>query len=94
MFKMNLLDIFAIGGVMKKLLIILFTISTGYSINKPLENTVILSGEKLIKLTSQSSQLELKRKNNITSLKQKDDITAEKRRHKRRRKVRPPKEGK
>ena len=93
-FKISSLKIIALGGNMKKVLIILFAICYVYGTNRPLEKTVILSGDKLIKLTSQNVQLELKRKNNITSLKKKDDITAEKRRHKRRRKVRPPKEGK
>ena len=57
-------------------------------------DTVVFSGDNLIKLTSQNNQLDLKRKSDLISLKKKDDLATEKRRHKRRRKVRPPKQGK
>ena len=78
---------------MKKIFIILLGfcfISAGERLSI---NTIVFSGDNLIKLTSQNSQLDLKRKSDITSLKKKD-LSTEKRRHKRRRKVRPPKQGK
>ena len=82
------------GGDIKKLLIILFWICFVSAGNRLSVDTIVFSGENLIKLTSQNNQLELKRKSDISSLKKKDDISSEKRRHKRRRKVRPPKQGK
>ena len=80
---------------MKRLLIILLVgicfVTAG---NRLSVDTIVFSGDNLIKLTSLNNQLELKRKSDITSLKKKDDLSSEKRRHKRRRKVRPPKQGK
>ncbi len=84
----------AMGGNMRKLSIILLSLCFVFAGNKPSVDTVVFSGDNLIKLTSQKNQLDLKRKSEITSLKKKDDISTEKRRHKRRRKVRPPKQGK
>ena len=79
---------------MKKLLIILFGICFVSAGNKLSVDTIVFSGDNLIKLASQNNQLKLKRKSDITSLKKKDGLSSEKRRHKRRRKVRPPKQGK
>ena len=79
---------------MRNLSIILLGLCFVFAGNKSSINTVVFSGDNLIKLTSQKNQLDLKRKSDITSLKKKDDISTEKRRHKRRRKVRPPKQGK
>ena len=79
---------------MKKLLIILLGICFVSAGDRFSDQTIVFSGDNLIKLTSQNNQLDLKRKSDITSLKKKDDLSTEKRRHKRRRKVRPPKQGK
>ena len=80
---------------MKKiLLILLFTLSFVFSGNTTQRNTIVYSGDDLIKLSYQKSQLDFKRKSDKFNLKKKDDISTEKRRHKRRRKVRPPKQGK
>jgi hypothetical protein len=89
-----MLNIIAMGGDMRNLSIILLGLCFVFAGNKSSINTVVFSGDNLIKLTSQKNQLDLKRKSDITSLKKKDDISTEKRRHKRRRKVRPPKQGK
>ena len=75
-------------------MVILFGICFVSAANKFSVDTIVFSGDNLIKLTSQTNQLELKRKSDISSLKKKDDLSSEKRRHKRRRKVRPPKQGK
>jgi hypothetical protein len=79
---------------MKKLLVLLLGICFVSAGTKLSVDTIVFSGDNLIKLTSQNNQLDLKRKSDISSLKKKDDISTEKRRHKRRRKVRPPKQGK
>ena len=91
---MNLLIIIVIGDDIKNLLILLFGICFVSAGNRPSVDTIVFFGDNLIKLTSLNNQLELKRKSDISSLKKKDDISTEKRRHKRRRKVRPPKQGK
>ena len=79
---------------MKKLLIILLGICFVSAGIKLSVDTVVFTGDNLIKLTSQNNQFDLKRKSDFISLKKKDDLATEKRRHKRRRKVRPPKQGK
>ena len=79
---------------MKNLLIILLGICFVSAGNTLSVDTVVFSGDNLIKLTSQNNKLDLKRKSDLISLKKKDDLATEKRRHKRRRKVRPPKQGK
>ncbi len=78
---------------MKNILIILFSVCFVFSGEKNSINTIVSSGNQLIKLTSLNNHLDLKRKKDIDHLKKKD-ISTEKRRHKRRRKVRPPKQGK
>lgn len=79
---------------MKKILIILLGVCFVFAGNRNSVDTIVFSGEQLIKLSSQKNQLDLKRKSDITALKKKEDLSTEKRRHKRRRKVRPPKQGK
>ena len=70
-----MLEIVMIGDDIKKLLIILFGICFVSAGNRLSVDTIVFSGNNLIKLTSQNNQLELKRKSDISSLKKKDDTS-------------------
>ena len=79
---------------MKNILILVTAICFINAGIKQPEGTVVYSGNNLIKLKSHKSQLSFNRKSELGSLKKIDNISTEKRRHKRRRKVRPPRHGK
>lgn len=78
---------------MKKLIIIGFSISLMLAGTRGGTGVSVLSGEDVLVLTVQKAQVELKRRTDFT-VKKADDNALQKRRHKRRRKVRPPKQGK
>ena len=79
---------------MKNILIIIIAICYNNAGIKQPESIVVYSGNNLIKLKSHKSQLGFNRKSELDSLRKIDNISTEKRRHKRRRKVRPPRHGK
>ena len=77
---------------MKTLLYILFSILIGSDID--LEKSHVFSGDNVINLSSKKSHLEFKRNKYPFEKINNNDKSIEKRRHKRRRKVRPPRQGK
>ncbi len=77
---------------MKTLIYILFSILIGSNID--LGNSRVFFGENVINLSSKKSHLEFKRNKYPFEKINNNDKSVEKRRHKRRRKVRPPRQGK
>jgi len=77
---------------MKMLLYILFSILIGSNIDS--EKTYVFSGDNVINLSSKKGHLEFKRNKYPFEKINNNDKSVEKRRHKRRRKVRPPRQGK
>ena len=77
---------------MKTLLYILFSILIGSNIDS--EKSYVFSGDDVINLSSKKSHLEFKRNKYPFEKINNSDKSVEKRRHKRRRKVRPPRQGK
>ena len=78
---------------MKKLIIIGFSICLMMAGGRNSFGTTVLSGEDVLVLSASEVQTELKRRTDFT-VKKANDNALQKRRHKRRRKVRPPKQGK
>ena len=74
------------------LLYILFSILIGS--NNDSEESYVFSGDDVINLSSKKSHLEFKRNKYPFEKIINNDKSVEKRRHKRRRKVRPPRQGK
>ena len=77
---------------MKILLYILFSMLIGSNIDS--ERSYVFSGDNVINLSSKKSHLEFKRNKYPFEKINNNDKSVEKRRHKRRRKVRPPRQGK
>ena len=77
---------------MKTLLYISFSILIGSNIDS--EKSYVFSGIDVINLSSKKSHLEFKRNKYPFEKINNNDKSVEKRRHKRRRKVRPPRQGK
>ena len=77
---------------MKTLLYILFSILIGSNIDS--EKSYVFFGDDVINLSSKKSRLEFKRNKYPFEKINNNDKSVEKRRHKRRRKVRPPRQGK
>lgn len=78
---------------MKKLIIIGFSFCLMMAGNRSSSGVTVLSGEDVLVLSASKVQTELKRRTDFSEKKANDDAL-QKRRHKRRRKVRPPKQGK
>ena len=77
---------------MKTLIYILFSILFGSNIDS--QKSYVFSGIDVINLSSKKSHLEFKRNKYPFEKINNNDKSVEKRRHKRRRKVRPPRQGK
>lgn len=77
---------------MKTLLYILFSMLIGSNFDS--EKSYVFSGDNVINLSSKKSHLEFKRNKYPFEKINNNDKSIEKRRHKRRRKVRPPRQGK
>ena len=78
---------------MKKLIIIVFSLCLLIAGSRGPSGVTVLSGEDVLVLSVSKVQIELKRRTDFTEKKANDNALY-KRRHKRRRKVRPPKQGK
>ena len=78
---------------MKNLIIITFSLSLMIAGTRGSSEVSVFSGESVIVLTAQKVQLDLNRRTDFGVNKDYDN-SLQKRRHKRRRKIRPPKQGK
>ena len=78
---------------MKILIIIGFSLCLMMAGSRSSSGVTVLSGEDVLVLSAPKVKTELKRRTDFTK-KKANDNALQKRRHKRRRKVRPPKQGK